>query len=49
MKAKKTTAAAEKTPITPKLEGVKPNMIWASGAASPSPPLLGSDGGTKGL
>lgn len=31
MKAKKTTEAAVKMPMTPKLEGAQPNISWISG------------------
>lgn len=48
MKAKKTTAAAVKMPITPKLAGVKPVMSWMSGAWMPPPPSTSWLGGTNG-
>ncbi len=37
MKAKNTTEAAVKMPITPKLEGAQPNISWISGAWRLSP------------
>ena len=37
MKAKKTTEAAVKMPMTPKLEGAQPNISWMSGEWRPPP------------
>ncbi len=49
MKAKKTTDAAVKMPMTPKLEGAQPNISWISGALRFPPASTACDLGMNGL
>ncbi len=50
MKAKKTTEAAVKMPMTPKFVGSYPKRSWTSGESQLEPPPSGvTAGGMKGL
>ncbi len=48
MKAKNTTEAAVKMPITPKLAGAQPNISWMSGESRLSPAGTGLASGMNG-
>ncbi len=48
MKAKNTTDAAVKMPITPKLAGAQPKISWMSGESRLSPAGTGLESGMNG-